>query len=128
MHAHFSHFSYRYGVLYYRGFIKALYKKALLWGHCNTPLCNGLHKVPIEGRLCKAPRGFVHTYICTFWSFFPTDTGVASLQRLCKAPLWKELHYGGFAKPLYRRGFTMEALQSHLYRREFAKPCYRKGL
>ena len=37
--------------------------------------------VPIQRELCEVPRGLVHTYIYTFWSFFTTDLG-GDLQRL----------------------------------------------
>ena len=68
-------------------------QRALLWG---------LHKAPIEMALCKAPRDFVHIYIHTHahFSLFPTDMGM--------------LHYGGFAKGLYRRGFLLGICKAHI--------------
>ena len=46
-----------------------------------------LHEASIERRICKAPRGFVHTNIPrhAHFSLFPTHKGGASLWRLCKA-------------------------------------------
>ena len=49
---------------------------ALLWG---------LYKAPIERGLCKAPRGFIHTY--THFSLFAYRYGGTSLLRLYEAHL-----------------------------------------
>ena len=49
-------------------------------------------------------------YTCThihILVFFPTDMGGASLEGLCKTPLYKGLYYGGFCKApqsSYREG------------------------
>ena len=70
------------------GFAKPHIERALLWGLCEAP---------IQSRLCKAPRDFLHTY---------THFG------LCLQVLGV-LHYGGFIKPLYTRGLAVRALYIH---------------
>ena len=64
-----------------KGFVKHL----PIEGLCTAPIERGFPKAPIESELCMD----IHTHTSVF---FPTDMGM--------------LHYEGFAKFIYRRGFT----------------------
>ena len=61
-------------------------ERALLLGLCEAPLYKALCKDPIEKRLCKTLRGFIHTY--AHFSLFYLH-------------ILEVLHYGGLVKPLY---------------------------
>ena len=89
--------------MWHRGFAKPL---------CSRSVCLYVAKGLREAPPFTKPLCHIHTQVSIF---FPTDGGGrASLEGLCKAPLYKGLRYlckppieRGFAKPFDIRGFAI---------------------
>ena len=139
-----SCFPHTWGMLYYGGFAKPLYRRGFAIGalqnhfrvgasythtythmHISVFFCRygdallwRLHNAPlIEGALLWGPAKLLHK------RGFTIDSSQSPLiQGMLQSPSIEELHYRGSVKPLYTRGFV-----KHLYRRGFAKDLQRGG-